>query len=207
MSAELLETEPTGPSVKRNRLTGTIVDSVNRAEGMIRDLLDASRIRAGKHIPFQMDYCDLHEIADRAVESLSLIHGNRFLLRTVQSITGYWNGDALRRVIENLGTNAVKYGSDTPVEISLETCGDTIKILVHNFGNPLTAEDQLKVFEPYTQIAKHAGKSTHGWGLGLTLVRGIAEAHGGKVYLESNAESGTTFTVEFPRDARFAQAA
>ncbi len=49
------------------------------------------------------------------------------------------------------------------------------------------------------------GSSKKGWGLGLTLVRGIAEAHGGKVQVESSPFKGTTFTVELPKDARYLQ--
>lgn len=76
------------------------------------------------------------------------------------------------------------------------------KIVVHNYGNPISEEDQRKLFDPYERTVKVAQGTVTGWGLGLTLVRGVAEAHKGKVEVRSLLEHGTTFTVELPKDSR-----
>jgi signal transduction histidine kinase len=77
-----------------------------------------------------------------------------------------------------------------------------VHIAVHNFGEPIAKEDQPTLFKAYrrTTGAELSGKS--GWGLGLTLVQAIAEAHGGSVAVESDPTDGTTFTIDLLRDVR-----
>jgi signal transduction histidine kinase len=79
---------------------------------------------------------------------------------------------------------------------------DRTTIAVHNDGSPISPEDQSKLFDAFkrTDSARRGGQ--HGWGLGLTLVKGIAESHGGSVSVESAAGRGTTFTIMLPTDAR-----
>jgi signal transduction histidine kinase len=79
---------------------------------------------------------------------------------------------------------------------------DRVQISVHNFGEPIAKEDQPTLFKAYrrTTGAQLSGKS--GWGLGLTLVQAISEAHGGSVAVESDAVNGTTFTFDLLRDIR-----
>jgi signal transduction histidine kinase len=73
---------------------------------------------------------------------------------------------------------------------------------VHNFGDPISPEDQPTLFRPFrrTTQAERSGKA--GWGLGLVQVQAIAEAHGGSVAVESDATHGTTFTLDLLRDVR-----
>ena len=105
-------------------------------------------------------------------------------------------------MIENLCNNAIKYGSNSPVILSLEAAGKFVKISVHNKGSIISKEDQKSLFDQFrrTNEAEESGKK--GWGIGLTLVQGVAEAHGGNVSVKSEAHTGTTFTVSLPIDAR-----
>src|SRR5690606_24143929 len=108
---------------------------------MIQDLLDASHMKSGKLIPIQVIECDPCEIVREVIEELIAIHSDRFELETISiSITADPVG--LRRIIENLATNAVKYGApDTPVRISLIKHEDRIQLTVENQGNPIPEED------------------------------------------------------------------
>jgi signal transduction histidine kinase len=91
--------------------------------------------------------------------------------------------------------------------LGVRRTGTGVALRVHNEGAPIPAEQQARLFAPFAQIESAVvGRSTRGWGLGLTLVRGCAEAHGGTVRVESDAESGTTFTIELPLDSRPYQA-
>jgi signal transduction histidine kinase len=109
----------------------------------------------------------------------------------------------LRRVIENLISNAAKYGSPTgPITLTLEKRASEIDISVHNVGNPLPREELLQLFDPFHRSSTADASPHVGWGLGLTLVRGVAEAHGGRVHVESTPEAGTTFTLSLPLDSR-----
>jgi signal transduction histidine kinase len=173
----------------------SLISSLNRLDRMILDLLDASRIRAGQPILLELRDCDISEIISLSLNDLNLIHGNRFISKAEPGAFAYCDGSAIRRIIENLCNNAVKYGaSEKNVTISVKATHDMIRLAVHNEGEPISAENQMKLFEPFERAQKHLG--TGGWGLGLTLVRGIAEAHHGKVWLESAEQIGTTFFVE-----------
>lgn len=110
-----------------------------------------------------------------------------------------WDARGIRRAVENLCTNAVKYGAPgTEVRVRLGREGKTVTIQVHNQGNPLRAEDLPRLFELFqrTPSAEQSGKT--GWGLGLTIVRGVTESHGGRVSVDSSPTAGTTFTLAIP---------
>jgi signal transduction histidine kinase len=102
-------------------------------------------------------------------------------------------------MIENLLANAIKYGSKSdPVTLELKHDDNTVKISVRNFGNPISNEDQKTIFDPFYRISNPQSTSLEGWGIGLTLVRGLARAHGGDISVTSSLESGTCFTISLP---------
>jgi signal transduction histidine kinase len=77
-----------------------------------------------------------------------------------------------------------------------------VALAVHNHGPVIAAEDRATLFEPFSRAISVRAAAQRGWGLGLTLVKGCVEAHGGAVEIESEPEKGTTFTLRFPSDAR-----
>ena len=110
---------------------------------------------------------------------------------------------ALQRVVQNLATNAVKYGSaETPITITLKEFEHDAQIAVHNEGNGLTQEEQAHVFDKFHRTKSAVASGRNGWGIGLTLVKGIAEAHGGSVIVESELGKGVTFIVKLPREVK-----
>lgn len=185
-------------------LARRIVNDIDRADRMIEDLLDANRIRAGEPIRLDVGICDLRALANGTLGLLRTIHGDRFVLDAVQQeVWGYWDRDGLRRVIENLVNNAVKYGSpDRPVTIALRQSQQGVRLMVHNEGEPIPARDQAGLFRRFTRTGAAQSGKKKGWGLGLALVQGIVHAHGGKVSIESSRAHGTTFTVVLPNDSR-----
>ena len=189
---------------KTQQLAVKIIKSIDRMDQMIKDLLDANRIRAGEPLSLTMNYCDLKDIAITTLRELGAAYGDRFLLEMEkENITGFWNEDGIRRVIENLVSNAVKYGFPQQlITVSLKQTETLVQIVVHNMGNPIPLKDQEELFLPFhrTSSAQRGGKK--GWGLGLTLVRGVVEAHGGEVKVVSTDSEGTSFTVTMPKDSR-----
>ncbi|HXH31798.1 MAG TPA: PAS domain-containing sensor histidine kinase [Bacteriovoracaceae bacterium] len=176
-----------------------IVQSLNRLDKMIQDLLDVNLIRAEGKLPITIDKCELVSLTTDTLSDLTTVHGDRFILDAPNEIIGYWDAGGLRRILENLLNNAIKYGADCrPVRVSLKMSSYNVALLVHNEGNPLNSKDQIKIFEPYKRTSAAQTGTKKGWGLGLTLVQGIAEAHGGNVKVESDQKTGTTFIVELP---------
>ncbi len=188
---------------ERRELAIRINKNIGRADRMIRDLLDANQIQAGQKLPLQLDRCDLAAVAREVVEELASIHGERFLLNQEDGVRGIWSADVLRRALWNLVVNAIKYGApDKPVTVTVRRTEGGAQASVHNFGSVLSREDRAHLFEPFARTRSARASGRRGWGLGLTLVHGCADAHGGTVKIESDAATGTLFTLELPWDAR-----
>ena len=176
---------------------------VLRMDSMVTDLLDASRARAGVPLALHIDHCDLKEIAEQARDEMADVSGHRIVVDVDGDTLGWWSAQDLRRVLDNLLSNAVKYGAaDQPITARIRRIDDRVIIAVHNHGTIIGAEDQRKLFAPFHRSAEAAHSGKPGWGLGLALVRGIVDAHGGAVKVESYPIQGTTFTVDLPVDAR-----
>ncbi|WNG35737.1 PAS domain S-box protein [Archangium violaceum] len=205
MSAQLIPRQANLPD-KVYALAARVKLNIDRADQMITDLLDASRIRAGQGLPIVAAPCDLRQVVAGTLEDLATVHGERFSLRGEERLQGNWDADALRRLIENLCSNAIKYGDPTGrVTVTLREDGNQVELAVHNWGRTISPQEQEGLFQYFarTKSAEVSGKK--GWGIGLTLVRGVAEAHGGSVHVESTQENGTTFWVRLPKDAKPSQ--
>jgi signal transduction histidine kinase len=113
-------------------------------------------------------------------------------------------GDAgsLQSAIQNLVGNAVKYaGADRWVRVSVSSPSAPrreVRIAVADHGSGLDHEERRLVFEPFYRGRDAVANQIHGSGLGLSLVRRIAEAHGGRVELETEVGRGSTFTLCLP---------
>jgi signal transduction histidine kinase len=195
VSAELISQH-----ARQTELSGTlsskVIANLNRMDKMLRDLLDVSRLASGAPILLKWEPCELVAIVQELFRDLSTIYGNRFVLNARDSFRGYWGAEGLRRAIENLLSNAVKYGTQgTPVTVTLKRIDEMIRISVHNEGNPISSEEQGQLFRPFirTRSAMESGKK--GWGLGLILAKSVAEAHYGRIEVESSLETGTTFRL------------
>lgn len=179
------------------------IDNLKRLSKMIDDLLDASRAQGGERLIVKPVDCNVTDLAIALVEDISQKEGERFVLDAPAPIQAFVDCDRIRQALHNLIENAVKYGSDeSPVTIRLLSFGGRIQLSVHNYGDPLSTEEQRALFQAFhrTSSAEKSGKK--GWGLGLVLVHAIAEAHGGTVAVESTAGEGTTFTMDILQDVR-----
>ncbi|GEN11209.1 RsbT co-antagonist protein rsbRD N-terminal domain-containing protein [Myxococcus fulvus] len=202
VAAQLLLRRPEVMEERRD-LARRIDQNIERTDRMVRDLLDANRIRAGERLSLQFVPCDLVVLAREVVEELSTVHGERFLLIAEGPVEGFWSEDELRRALWNLTSNAVKYGAmDAPVTLTVTRTASVARVSVHNEGRPISQADQESLFKPFSRTLAAQQGLAKGWGLGLTLVWGCAQAHGGRVSVESEEGAGTTFTLELPLDSR-----
>lgn len=200
LSLQLLMRMPDKDSIAKNGERA--LTSLTRIEHMIRDLLDSNKIRAGKKLPLSVTEVDMTICIRETVAELVTLHGEKFKIIGPEKLTGYWCEDAIRRITENLCSNAVKYGSDsTPITIFIEEDNDYVHLKVHNHGNPIPYHKLDIMFNAYERLKHDNLEVKKGWGLGLTLVKGLTEAQGGKVSVTSDME-GTTFTVSIPKDVR-----
>ncbi|MDZ4676575.1 MAG: PAS domain-containing sensor histidine kinase [Oligoflexia bacterium] len=188
-----------GPEDKNRTLASRILGSTNRMDIMIQDLLDANRISAGQKLPLKIQDYDFVELVKQTIEVLVNIHGDRFQLKSPKSCPSSMDPSGMRRVIENICNNAVKYGyPKTPITLTIQPTSDIILFSVHNEGPAIPRKDQAMLFNQFQRSQSAQTSEKKGWGVGLTLIRGIVESHGGNVHLESDSDKGTTFIIELP---------
>jgi signal transduction histidine kinase len=188
---------------ERRDLAARIVTAVDRTDGMVRDLLDANRIRAGERLPLRLAACDLADVVRDALVELVSEHGPRFELRGEEGVVGTWSGPDLRRVATNLGSNAAKHGEPgATVKFEIARTEGGARLSVHNEGEPLRPDLLADPFRAFAREPAAEASGRRGWGLGLTLVKGAVEAHGGTIGIDSAEGRGTTFVIDLPLDAR-----
>jgi len=105
----------------------------------------------------------------------------------------------IRRAVRNLITNAISYGRNA--EVRLARHNGAYEVVVEDTGPGIPEADQLRVFEPFVRLEGSRNEATGGTGLGLTLVKAIAEGHGGSIKLENRDEGGLRARLSLPREA------
>ncbi|HVG59752.1 MAG TPA: HAMP domain-containing sensor histidine kinase [Hyalangium sp.] len=201
VNAGLILRKPSSEQVPR--WAARIADSLDRADRMVQDLLDAMRLQVGGQFSLELEECDLVDIVRQGIENQQIEHGDRFVLVAPEPVRGYFAPEPLRRAVENLASNAVKYGTSLrPITITVRQTHERAFIVVHNHGGQIPVDQQEMLFQAFRRLPDSESSGKRGWGLGLAQVRGAAEAHGGSIAVDSLPERGTSFTIDIPKDAR-----
>ncbi|MBD1884315.1 sensor histidine kinase [Microcoleus vaginatus] len=175
-----------------------MLGAINRLDSMIQNLLDASRLRAGQSLKIELEECDFEMLVQEVVEDLSFAYGQRFVVVSDPDIWAFCSRKEIRRVIENLAINAVKYGApSTPITLTLQQTETQISLTIHNEGNPIALDAQSILFQQFRRTI--SAEEQTGWGLGLFLAKNITEAHKGKLEVESAEGKGTSFIIKLPK--------
>lgn len=182
-----------------------IARQVRHLTRLIDDLLDVSRISRGK-VEIRMEQVDLREVLAQAAETTrGLVEKKEHDLRvTLDAEPMPVKGDATRleQIFVNLLTNAAKYTDPGgKIELFAEREGQNILVRVRDSGMGISTEMLARVFEPFTQAERTIDRAQGGLGIGLTLVKQLAELHGGSVNARSEGPGlGSEFHVSLPLD-------
>lgn len=201
MAVTLLRRHP-DLTEEQSRTLERLAASAARMHGLVRDLLDFTRVRSGGGIPLRRAAADLCEISRRTVAELRDVHpGRTIALDADGEAPLVADAERIAQVVSNLCANAVQHGAPgTPVEVVVRSAPDEVALAVHNVGPYLSPDLVEALFEPFRQ-GPAAHDATGSVGLGLFVVREVVRAHGGDVQVRSAPGEGTTFTVRLPSAA------
>jgi GAF domain-containing protein len=187
---------------KQAEYTDDILSSGRHLLSLINDILDLSKIEAGR---MELEVTTFH-LPDAIENALLLIrerasrHGIK-LDRVVDDRLGDFTGDErkVKQILVNLLSNAVKFtpeGGKMQVRAALDD--GAVKISVSDTGVGIAPEDHEAIFEEFRQVGSNYAQKREGTGLGLSLTRKFVEMHGGKIWVESELGKGSTFTFTLP---------
>ncbi len=192
-----------GPINRDQRETLTILmESSQRLNQLIGNLLDLSRMEADM-LSYHFRPTDLNRLVLRSVEKMKFLAERKH----IQLLTELSHdrvrmqevdGPRIEQVIENLLSNAIKFSSEgVSIAIQSKAAEDerSFHLLVADTGPGVPAEDLPHIFERFYQGRSQEGRSYVGSGIGLALSKRVVEAHGGKIWAESEVGKGTTFHV------------
>ncbi len=198
-SAALLAHAPDLPTA-RLRAAQRIVSSAARMSGLVRDLLDYTRLRVSGSFSIEPAPAHLGEIG-RAVaqEVRTAWRGSVIHLTEAGDLQGRWDPERIEQVLSNLIGNACHHGTPgAPVLVRLSGTEAAVRAEVHNEGPPIPPEVLPLIFEPFRRGASDRRDASGGVGLGLFIVHSLVEAHGGTIEV-TTGEAGTTFALVLPR--------
>ncbi len=173
-----------------------IDEQADRLRDLVDNLLDMTRIEAGA-LSVKADACDLMAIAEDARATFARGGGaHEIVLRAPEGLPPV-KADRRRitQVLGNLLNNAAKFSPATaPVTIAVEQAGDQVTVRVRDQGRGIPKDQLPHLFKKFSQIHPDSAPRLSGSGLGLAICKGIVEAHGGRIWAESDGEGkGATF--------------
>lgn len=186
---------------ERDEYLGIIEQESNRLLVMINDLLDMSRMEAGRPLPMNLEEVDLEELARHVVRFQQVTTStHRFLFEFPDApLAVEADSDKVEQILTNLVSNAIKYSpKGGHVVVGGRAEGDARVLYVRDQGVGMGPEEVEQLFQRYQRIDRDAIKGIRGTGLGLYLVRALVEAHHGRVWVESKPGEGSTFSFSLP---------
>lgn len=194
-------------NMKQEQYLTRIKANGTRLARMITDLLDLSRVEAGK-LTLSFDHVCLPAIAGDVIEQLlplAIIKHLTIELQSSDSTLLVWaDQDRLSQILTNLLDNAIKYtpdGGHVSVELSIDL-HQMAQVVVRDNGQGIPSDALPKLFDPFFRVQQEERGQTKGLGLGLAIVKDLVDLHGGSIRVRSEVDQGTAFIFTLPLQSR-----
>jgi signal transduction histidine kinase len=198
----------TVPPERATRFLRHIHTEAGRLGRIVTELLDLTRIESGRALELKREDVELAELIERNIELFSTEHRQHRFEWSLAPETPRFRADrdAVDRMLKNLLSNAVKYSPrGGRIAVTAGPAGDrpgTLELSVEDDGVGIPAQDLSRIFDRYVRVGHPETAAVRGLGLGLSLVRALAEAHGGRVEVESLPGKGSRFRLVLPMAER-----
>jgi len=186
---------------QRDRLLQMTLNETERLNDLCDNILLASRFDSGQQSA-QQERFSLDQLVNDIVDQYNMRFPDRDFSCTVQpQIWVYGDPFLIRLLLNNLIDNAMKYApKNSTIDVSLKLKNQVAKLRVADQGKGIPAEEKKKVFDKFYRMGNEQTRNTKGTGLGLYLVKRIAERHDGTVEITDNVPQGSIFTIRSPLD-------
>jgi signal transduction histidine kinase len=174
----------------------TVTGEVERLERLV---VRVTELEQYGHAILRPSPMALHRVIHGAIASVfagDLTARARLKVAVPRSFVGCWDACAVEQIVQNLLSNALKFGEGRPLRLAVSATTEVARISVQDHGIGISPGDRERIFERYVRVSPDRGS---GLGLGLWLVKKLAEAHGGRVAVQSRRGHGSTFTVILPQ--------
>jgi signal transduction histidine kinase len=219
LMAEGLERGKIQEPAKQQEYFKFIVQECRRLSSLIENVLDFSRIEEGRK-RYEMESTDLVALTEQTVKVMETYAAERDI-RIALSVTGTpapvdLDGKAIQQALVNLVDNAIKHspkGAEIAVGVDFNPAStgvgaernrhaSTVLVSVEDHGEGIAQAEQERIFERFYRVGSELRRETQGVGIGLSIVKHIVEAHGGRVTVRSAPGQGSRFTIELPINGR-----
>ncbi|MBS0437728.1 MAG: response regulator, partial [Proteobacteria bacterium] len=197
-----LAMQPGLAEARRQQYLAQMIDSTQSLTGIISDILDLSKVEAGR--------ITLEDVAFGLRDTVAAVHhaylplaeakGLAFVLSVADEVPAAVRGDPLRvrQILTNFVANAIKFTERGSVRIEAGVRGGTIRLAVHDTGPGIAADTQQRLFTPFSQADDSITRRYGGTGLGLSICRELAALMGGSVGVNSAPGYGSAFWADLP---------
>jgi signal transduction histidine kinase len=184
------------------RYYAAIGAETKRLESLVNRLLESQKLQSGQR-EYVFRPTAIEALVRDAIERVRPQADARQIQIEVSAVGGIpplaLDADSVSDAIRNLLDNAIKYSPDhTRVSVGIDVGDGRVRLIVSDHGIGVDPADAGRIFEPFYRSRRGDQTNVHGTGLGLSLVRATAEAHGGSVTVSSDGERGSRFTLSFP---------
>jgi PAS domain S-box-containing protein len=192
-------------TAKQEQLLGRAKERTKGLLNLIKDLLDLSKIEAGKMVQYK-EPLSLHEVIQKVVELMKAEAEAKKIDLQFSSPSGIpliqADRNSMEGIFTNLISNGIKYTPEGGrVWITLSEEGGFVKATVSDTGIGIKKEDLPRIFDKFYRVKTTETRQIVGTGLGLSIVKSIVDAHLGSISVESEEGGGTTFTLLFPKES------